>query len=186
MNRNSPRLRLVSEPVHDGALLARVAQGDVRALAKIYDQYATMMLRFARRLGAADEAEDVVQSVFLRVVRLSTGFDPSVASARPWLFAITMRVVQERRRSLRRLAAAMSALTAQKRSRSTASAPDSSDLERGLAKLSHAKRSVVLLAEVEGFSCDEIASMLQIPVGTVWTRLHHARRELRVALGEPS
>ena len=186
MNQNAPRLRLLSEPVHDGELLARVAQGDVRSLAKVYDRYAPMLLRFARRLGAADEAEDVVQNVFLRVVRLSAGFEPSVASARPWLFAITVRVVQERRRSLRRLASVMNALTAQKRSASTASAPEPTDLERCLEKLSHAKRSVVLLAEVEGFSCDEIASMLKIPVGTVWTRLHHARRELRAALEEPS
>ena len=53
------------------------------------------------------------------------------------------------------------------------------DLEAGLAQLSSAKRSVLVLAEVEGFSCEEIAGMLEIPVGTVWTRLHHARRELR-------
>jgi len=43
---------------------------------------------------------------------------------------------------------------------------------------------VLLLAEVEGFSCPEIAEMLDIPVGTVWTRLHHARRELRTTWGK--
>ena len=45
--------------------------------------------------------------------------------------------------------------------------------------MSRAKSTVLLLHEVEGFSCAEIASMLSIPVGTVWTRLHHARHELR-------
>ena len=43
----------------------------------------------------------------------------------------------------------------------------------------NAKRTVLVLAEVEGFSCEELATMLSIPIGTVWTRLHHARRELR-------
>ena len=114
-----PRLRLVGETAqtvapHDGMLLARVAAGELGALGKIYDSYAPMLLRFARRLGAGMDAEDVVQGVFLRVVKLAPTFDPQAASARPWLFAITVRLVQERRRSLRRLASAMSALALQR------------------------------------------------------------------------
>jgi RNA polymerase sigma factor (sigma-70 family) len=184
-----PQLRLLTDPVvvppTDGALLARIAAGELGALGKLYDSYASMLLRFARRLGAAEDAEDIVQNVFLRVVRLADQFDPRAESARPWLFAITVRVVQERRRSLRRLTRAMRALTSQKQIATPAmSGPRRRDLERCLAQLSLAKRSVVLLAEVEGFSCPEIAEMLNIPVGTVWTRLHHARRELRDAWGE--
>ncbi|MDB4986077.1 MAG: polymerase sigma-54 factor RpoN [Myxococcaceae bacterium] len=187
MSQQQPRLRLISEAnsaPSDGALLARVASGDVSALGRIYDSYAAMLLRFARRLGAGDEAEDIVQNVFLRVVRLAPAFDVTASSARPWLFAITVRVVQERRRSLRRLASAMSALAMQKHAPTLTAPPMASDLERCLHKLTLAKRSVILLAEVEGFSCDEIAAMLDIPVGTVWTRLHHARRELRESWGE--
>ena len=55
-------------------------------------------------------------------------------------------------------------------------------VERALARLSEAKRVTLLMAEVEGLSCDEIAQALEIPIGTVWTRLHAARRELRQAL----
>lgn len=182
-----PRLRLVAElrsAPSDGAVLAKVAAGDVGALGQLYDSYGVTLLRFARRLGARDEADDVVQNVFLRVVRLAATFDPSASSARPWLFAITVRVVQERRRSLRRLASAMGALSLQKSQPPVAMAPERAELDKCLQKLSLAKRTVVLLAEVEGFSCGEIAQMLEIPVGTVWTRLHHARRELRDAWGE--
>ena len=50
--------------------------------------------------------------------------------------------------------------------------------------MSAKKRETLLLAEVEELSCDEIAGALKIPIGTVWTRLHHARRELQIALGE--
>jgi RNA polymerase sigma-70 factor (ECF subfamily) len=44
------------------------------------------------------------------------------------------------------------------------------------------------MAEVEGLSCEEIAAAMEVPIGTVWTRLHAARRELRRAMegGEPS
>ena len=45
---------------------------------------------------------------------------------------------------------------------------------------------MLLLAEVEGFTCEEIAAMLAVPVGTVWTRLHHARRQMRAFYEEGS
>jgi RNA polymerase sigma-70 factor (ECF subfamily) len=59
------------------------------------------------------------------------------------------------------------------------------EVARALRTLSDAKRDVLLLADVEGFSAPEIAEMLKIPVGTVWTRLHHGRKELRALLEGP-
>ena len=61
---------------------------------------------------------------------------------------------------------------------------EKTDIERAIAALSPQKREVLLLVEVEELTCEEAASALGIPVGTVWTRLHHARRELRLLLGE--
>jgi RNA polymerase sigma factor (sigma-70 family) len=162
----------------DASLLARVAAGDSSALALLYDRHAPGLLRFARRVDSQD-AEDLLQTTFLRVSSLAARFDMTCASARPWLFAILMRVAQERSRALRRFSRALQRLAELPRTAASDPPDVARDLDRGLAQLSVAKRSVLLLAEVEGFSCDEIASMLQIPVGTVWTRLHHARRELR-------
>jgi RNA polymerase sigma factor (sigma-70 family) len=162
----------------DASILGRVAAGDVAALGTLYDRYAPALLGFARRIDAND-AEDVVQTVFLRVMRIAPSFRQEAASARPWLFAITTRVLQERTRALRRWGAAMLRL-GNEATRHHSSALDlRRDLERGLQQLSVAKRTVLVLAEVEGFACEEIARMLSIPVGTVWTRLHHARREMR-------
>jgi RNA polymerase sigma-70 factor (ECF subfamily) len=163
----------------DADLLARVAAGDVGALGALYDAFAPGLLRFARRAAGADDAEDIVQTVFLRVLRIAHTFDARAPSARPWLFAITARVVLERRRSLRRLAAALVSLSAHALPAARNTGEARADVEHGLNALTTAKRTVLILAEVEGFTCDEIASMLGIPVGTVWTRLHHARRELR-------
>jgi RNA polymerase sigma-70 factor (ECF subfamily) len=165
-------------PIGDGALLTRVAQGDSAALGALYDRYALHLLRFARRLEP-QEADDIVQTTFMRVLRLAASFDPETPSARAWLFAITAHVVQERRRTMRRWTAALLRLADQPLRAAPAIADTRPDLARALARLSPAKRTVLVLAEVEGFACDEIAAMLSIPVGTVWTRLYHARRELR-------
>jgi RNA polymerase sigma-70 factor (ECF subfamily) len=162
----------------DSALLGQIAEGHMGALGVLYDRYAPSLLRFARRVEPR-EAEDIVQMVFLRVVRLATVFDRDAASARPWLFAITSRVTQERKRAFRRFARAMARMSDQP-PRTQGNVSDTRrDLDRGLARLSVEKRTVLVLAEVEGFAGEEIAAMLSIPIGTVWTRLHHARRELR-------
>src|SRR5690348_13160694 len=85
----------------DSVLLASVAEGDMSALGVLYDRYAASLLRFARRVERG-EAEDIVQQVFLRVVRLATTFDRRAVSARPWLYGIAVHVAHERRRALRR------------------------------------------------------------------------------------
>jgi len=167
-----------AQPGSDGAILARVAEGDVAALGELYDRYAESLLRFVGRVDARDP-EDVVQTVFLRVLRIAGRFHADAASARPWLFAIATHVLQERSRALRRWAATLMRLASEAEQSQSSRVDVRSDVARGLAQLTLAKRSVLILAEVEGFRCKEIAAMLAIPVGTVWTRLHHARRELR-------
>jgi RNA polymerase sigma-70 factor (ECF subfamily) len=166
----------------DAGLLARVASGDLDALGTLYDRYAGDLLRFTLQMGAAVDAEDVVQIAFLRALRLAATFDPAAASARPWLFAITVRVLREHRRSFRRWVNALFRLQQTDGAIVQPQSEARRDIARGLDQLSSSKRLVLLLAEVQEFSCPEIASMLGVPVGTVWTRLHHARRELRAFL----
>jgi RNA polymerase sigma factor (sigma-70 family) len=167
----------------DAALLARVAEGEVSAMGALYDRYAPTLLRFARRIDP-QEAEDLLHSTFVRVAKLSMRFDGRSPSARAWLFAIMTRVAQERTRSLRRFARAVARFSELPRRHAVSIIDTRPDLDRALRQLSTAKRAVLLLAEVEGFSCEEIAAMLGIPVGTVWTRLHHARKELRALRDE--
>src|ERR1700712_826412 len=94
------------EAAADGELLAQVALGDTAALGTLYDRYAPSLTRYAARIDRAD-AEDVVQTVFMRVLRLASRYRTTSASARPWLFAITARVLQERARSLARMGRAL-------------------------------------------------------------------------------
>jgi RNA polymerase sigma factor (sigma-70 family) len=166
------------DPSSDAELLERVAKGEVSALGTLYDRHAPALLRFARRVDP-QEAEDLLHTTFLRVARLASRFDGRSSSARAWLFAIITRVAQERTRSLRRFARAIARLSELPRRHAVSMADARADLDRALARMSTAKRMVLVLAEVEGFSCEEIATMLEIPIGTVWTRLHHARKEAR-------
>ncbi len=172
----------------DADVLGRIGRGDVGALGELYDRHAGALLGFATRCMGAQDAEDLVQATFVRAARSAAAFDGRHTSARSWLFGITAHLVQERRRSFARLARALlrfdvSAVTGASTSHQN---DERSDLRKGLDRLTESKRVVLLLAEVEGFTCEEIASMLAVPVGTVWTRLHHARREMRAFYEEGS
>ena len=178
----APARRMRTSPdVSDTTLMTRIASGDLGALGNLYDRYARDLVRFARRITNAGDAEDIVQTTFLRVLQKAARYDARALSARPWLFGIAARVAQERRRSLRRFAAAVAAFGASAFRVASSSPETRRDLANALARLSVAKRTALVLAELEGFTSQEIAQMLSIPVGTVWTRLHHARRELKLA-----
>jgi RNA polymerase sigma-70 factor (ECF subfamily) len=163
----------------DADVVALIAEGDIAALGLLYDRYAEGLLRFAGRLAGTQDATDIVHSAFLRVVGLAAGYDATFPSARPWLYGIVVRMIREHRRSVHRWASTLMKLASQP-TKATVSIPEArTDLDACLSQLSLPKRTVLLLSEVEGFTSEEIAAMLSIPVGTVWTRLHHARREMR-------
>jgi len=168
----------------DDALATAMQHGDTGALGALYDRHAAGLRRFAARATTASEADDIVQAVFLRAATRVETFDPTRGTARAWLHGIAARVLQEWHRSLVRRARALIRATP---SPETAPGVGSrTDVARALAALTEQKRVVVILSEIEGFTGEEIAEMLGVPVGTVWTRLHHARKELRARLVPPA
>ncbi len=182
-----PALRLVapspaSVSTADRDALDRVARGDVGALGEVYDRYARALFSFVQRMAPREDADDIVQSVFVRVVSIAHTYRPDATSAKPWLFGIGVRVIQERRRSLRRMVSFLTKLSASERTSSPGPSADRTDLDRALERISPPKREALWLAEVEGMTANEIATVQGVAVGTIWTRLHHARRELREIL----
>jgi RNA polymerase sigma-70 factor (ECF subfamily) len=170
----------------DAGAMNRLARGEVDALGVLYDRHQAAVRRFATRLTQnADDGDDLVHATFLAAMKTAKSFD-TTRSCRAWLLGITARLVQRQRSTGARWARLLGAFRPAEPSwtrdpESTLGARQG--LEHGLLRLSHAKRSVLLMAEVEGLSGEEIAEALQIPIGTVWTRLHHARRELMAVLG---
>lgn len=185
---NSPPVKLyavVRETLaSDPEVLERLASGDMSALGELYDRYQADIRRFvARATCDAEDVDDLVHATFLTASRSASRYDGR-AACKSWLIGIAVQLLKRRRHNLGRF---FRMLTSLRTFPSAAADPRAtlharSDLDRALRQISEAKRVTLQLAEVEGLSCPEIAELLSVPVGTVWTRLHSARRELRQLL----
>jgi len=168
----------------DPELIARLATGELDALGALYDRYQVPLRRFiARSSGNDADVDDLLHATFLAAVVSAARYDGR-ASCRPWLIGIAVQLLRRRCQTFGRFLAVLSALrgTTQSSRDPGPQLQARTDVSRALAGLSEAKRMTLLMAEVEGMSCSEIAVALEVPIGTVWTRLHAARRELREAL----
>ncbi len=156
----------------------------------LYRAHAQFVARFLLRLGAAGEdVPDLVQEVFL-VAHRRGGFTPGRAKPTTWLAEIAFRVSSDRRKKARRR---MEDANAEAVELAPATAGELSPgqqaearqalarVQRALDTLTPEKRAVFVLYELEGQACDAIAAALDVPVGTVYSRLHSARREFAKA-----
>lgn len=171
-------------PASDPELMRQLAQGQLGALGELYDRYQAPLRSFlARATKDAHDVDDLLHASFLTAAKCAPRYDGR-ASCRPWLIGIAAQLLRRRRRASSRFVEVLSALkgTLQPARDPRPVLQARTDIERALGGLSEAKRVTLLMAEVEGLSCDEIAQALDVPVGTVWTRLHAARRELRQAI----
>lgn len=163
-------------------ILAGCRANDEAAWRELYRANFDFVFRVARRLGTPEaEAEDVAHDVFVVVHRKLDTFEEGRLTT--WLYRITANVVSDRHRR-RRVGRAFESLkvwvgaqpgdTPERAAERTSA---NRAVERVLERMSPKKREVFALFELEGLSGEEIAERVGIPVGTVWTRLHHARRE---------
>lgn len=173
----------------DAELMRRMQTGDLAPLGILYDRYHAQVRQFLlRATSGASYVDDLAQDTFLTLMNTAPRFDGR-ESARPFLIGIAAQLVRRRKRGLLRWARAVSGLSsvspdAMHRTPEVL-AGDLEELrrfEQALAALSEEKRLVFLMIEREGLSGEEVAQALEIPVNTVWTRLHYARSELRRAV----
>jgi RNA polymerase sigma factor (sigma-70 family) len=171
----------------DPELMRQLAAGQIGALGELYDRHRAALRSFiGRATGDAHDVDDLVHATFLAVAQSAERYDGR-ASCRPWLIGTAAQLLRRRRRAVSRFVDVLTALrgSLQPPRDPSPALQARTDVERALAGLSEPKRITLLMAEVEGLSCDEIARALDIPIGTVWTRLHAARRELRRAVEGP-
>jgi len=147
--------------------------GNRDAFERFYRSHATQLRHFLRRhVGDSEAAEDIAQESFLELWKRPNGFNPERGSPRAYLFGIAAKRAADWWR------------------RRPAGVPQSSEppLRQGdsplliadaLEKVDPDKRSLLWLREVEGYSYQELAEMLAIPLGTVRSRLFAAREQLR-------
>jgi RNA polymerase sigma-70 factor (ECF subfamily) len=170
----------------DAGLVARLRAGRPEAFEELVIAHQHRVFGVAlRMLGSRAEAEDVAQEVFLRVHR-SIGEFRGEARLSTWLYAITSRLCLNRLASAdRRRARDGEDILLRLPSRGADAAAEAerreveAALQRAIAELPDDRRIVVVLRDLEGLAYEEIAEALGVELGTVRSRLHRARTELK-------
>ncbi|MCU1442592.1 MAG: polymerase subunit sigma [Cryobacterium sp.] len=155
-------------------------------LRALHDEHAPALWRYVVRLtGDTALADDVVQETLLRAWKRPEVLDQSEFSAKAWLFTVARNLVIDDRRSARaRHEFDTDHLPEPMGPDQTDAILDSWLVADALAALSHDHRAVVICAYYRGQSVAEMAHVLDIPPGTVKSRLHYALRAMRLALQE--
>lgn len=172
----------------DARLLAAVGAGDRQALTDLYLRYRDLLFRYLLRLAPQREvAEDLLQDTFVAVWRSASGF-AGRSSVQTWLIGVAHRQAHNTLRQRHAPTASLAELE-------NAPSPEPDPMQRALAvdargellaaidQLSLAHREVIALSFGAGLSAQEIATALDIPIGTVRSRLRDAKRALRGFLG---
>jgi RNA polymerase sigma-70 factor (ECF subfamily) len=166
----------------DQVLIRRCQAGDDQAFALLFEQYKNLVYRTTYlTLGSAADAEDILQEVFLQVHRSLDSYDPSRGAFSTWLYRITVN----RCLNWRRGRSAMDSLEeigdeTKAALHSPADRYDENDsVRRALDCLSRKLRVVVVLRHYWDLSYAEIAEILDLPLGTVKSRLNIGMRQLR-------
>jgi RNA polymerase sigma factor (sigma-70 family) len=171
----------------DSEVIAR-ARADPAAFAEIFDRYHAELYRYLRRRAGPGQGADLAAEVFLTAFARRAAYRPYGDSARPWLYGIAHNLLRtqarrEQRQRLAYLRHGASPAVDHAAAEAFAQADATGQVAALLAGLPAGDRDVLLLFAWADMSYAEIASALQIPVGTVRSRLHRARRQLRGPLG---
>ncbi|MFF8402876.1 RNA polymerase sigma factor [Streptomyces sp. NPDC014846] len=160
--------------------------------ALLYDRYAPDIHRYAARRLGDGAADDITADTFLVAFRIRSRYDRTRANARPWLYGIAGNLIGKQRRAEVR---ALRAIARTGRDPLAASGDEfwledtdsriaaQGPLAGALAGLSAPDRHVLLLVAWAELTYQEVAEALDIPIGTVRSRLNRARRKVRTALG---
>jgi len=177
----------------DGAeeLLLRVARGDEAAFGRLYDLMSGMVFGLVRRvLRDQAQSEEVFQEVMLEVWRTASRFDPDRGKATTWILTMTHR------RAVDRVRSAQAAINRDERVASLDVATpfdevveqvterlEQRKVRRCLQFLTELQRQSVVMAYYQGYSYPEVAGLLDVPLGTVKTRMRDGLIRLRDCMG---
>ena len=170
----------------DETLVEQTLRGDVLAFEKLVERHRDVVFRVAARIVGPEEAADVSQDAFLRAFHRLSGFKGE-AGFRVWLLRITHNAAIDaatRRRpqpvdSPLELEGEADVSDSEKRPVESLERRERSErMQRKLGLLRPSYRSLVVLRDIEGLPYEEIADLLEMPIGSVKGRLHRARLEL--------
>jgi RNA polymerase sigma-70 factor (ECF subfamily) len=169
----------------DQPMIQRVLDGDVEAFRLLVVKYQRPLVCLVRNLVAdRHEWEDIAQEVFLTAFTRLRSFDPARASFLTWLLTIARNRCLNARRKKRPVPVAELPEGADPRTPLAQALEDElfEQLDAGLAGLPFEQQTVFVLAEIQGFSHEEIGRIEGVQPGTVKSRLSRAREKLRSLL----
>jgi len=174
----------------DSDLIRALSSGSLEALGVLYDRYQRMVYRTALAItGDPDAAADLLQDVFLRLHRFVDRVD-TARPLEPWLYRVTANLsytwVKRHNRWVRSLEDVAEWLTGGKKNTPSYQAEADEtwgQVRQAILTLPLPQRVVVVLYYINDLSLQEISEILDIPVGTVKSRLHYGRQALKDQLG---
>ena len=181
--------KILLQPINDIELLKAIAAKDETALGSLYDRYRVILFGLLMRiLNNREEAEDVLQEVFLQVWRKAADFDQTRGRPFTWLVTLARSRGIDRLRTLaarERLAEAGARQTSEEISDAATDAFKSEQrslVTDALAQLPDEQKRPIMLAYFDGLTQSEIAIRLGAPLGTVKTRMRTGLMKLRELL----
>jgi RNA polymerase sigma-70 factor, ECF subfamily len=176
--------------ISDQTLILQLRQGDFEALGTLYDRHRQMVYRTALMItGDNQAADDLLQDVFLRLFRFAAHFDLE-RPLEPWLYRMTTNLSYDwvKRRSslvssLEDLADWLSSGGRNPPDESLEEQDQWAQVQVAISSLPLNQRVVVVLYYLNDLSIQDIAEILEVPVGTIKSRLHYGRLALKLKLG---
>ncbi len=176
----------------ESTVLERAVSGDRGALAKVIREHAPAIQRLCVHVAGRNDARDAAQEALLRVVRRIGEFDARRGSFRAWALTVARRVCIDRRRTRGRERKLFSEQPEGLQPVAGGGDPERralaheqlSALERAVETLPERQRVALLLFHVQGFRYEEIAAVLEAPLGSVMTWLHRGRQRVRACMQE--
>ena len=163
----------------DRELWERIRGRDAEAFDEFYRANARRLYAFLRQVVGNDQvAEDLAQETFTKMWQSPNGYDAERGSLRRYVFGVGRKRAAEWWRQQER--AQRTAIQQHPPAALGETATTSASIGEALARLPEEPRALLWLREVEGQSYEELAEILEIPIGTVKSRLFKAREQLRI------
>lgn len=164
--------------------------GSEEGIRALYRAHGPELYRFVvRQIHDESRAADVVQEVFLRAWRAADRFDPDIASARVWLFAIARNATIDEAR--RRAARPLQVVPPEDLDQAVSTEPESHDavinawlVEEALRRIGEPHRVALVETYLRGRPYEDVAGELGMPVGTLRSRVFYGLKALRLAMDE--
>jgi RNA polymerase sigma-70 factor (ECF subfamily) len=181
-----------AEAFTDEALVASSALGDSAAMAALIDRFHQPLYRFVARLIGSDgsDRDDLVQATFVEVATSAHRFRRE-SSVKVWMFGIAANLARnhirtaQRRRRMESVLATTPIESTRQPDREAEQRQMMERLAAAIDRLPVALREVFVLCDLEDLPCRDAARALGVREGTIWRRVHDARKALREALQPP-